>query len=266
VFWLAKVKPMPPNIEAIFLDLGNTLRVLLKDEAHQARARQEMARLVGASENPDAFCQEIDRRYKVYRKWATEHRLEAPEAELWTRWLLPDYPAEKITRLATELTFQYRQSMGRRVMQEDGRAVILELHRRGYVLGIISNVITSQEIPDWLDADGLTPYFKSVVLSSVFGKRKPDPAIYHEAARLVGVEPAHCVYVGDNFARDVVGTRKSGFGMIIIMPDAEDRDAPVAEEYRPDLIIHKLSELLDVFPGPRAVETAATIAKPTGVG
>ena len=94
-----------------------------------------MARLVGAPETPEAFCQEIDRRYKVYRKWATEHRLEAPESEACTRWLLPDYPAEKITRLATELTFQYRQSMGRRVMQEDGRAVILELHRHGYVLG-----------------------------------------------------------------------------------------------------------------------------------
>ena len=35
--------------------------------------------------------------------------------------------------------------------------------------------------------------------------------------------------------------------MIIIMPDAEDRDAPVAEEYRPDLIIHKLSDLLTCF-------------------
>ena len=47
---------MPSEIEAIFLDLGNTLRILLKDEAHQARARQEMARLVGAPEDPDAFC------------------------------------------------------------------------------------------------------------------------------------------------------------------------------------------------------------------
>ncbi len=248
---------MPPEMEAIFLDLGNTLRVLLKDEAHQARARQQIAVLVGTQEDPDAFCQEIDRRYKVYRKWATEHWIEAPEAELWTRWLLPDYPAEVIAPRAIELTFQYRQSMGRRVMQEDGCAVILELHRRGYVLGIISNLITSREIPDWLEADGLAPYFKSVVLSSVFGKRKPDPAIYHEAARLAGVDPACCVYVGDNFARDVAGTRNAGFGMVVIMPDPEERDQPVPDEYRPDLIIHSLSELLDVFPG-RAVETAAT--------
>lgn len=246
---------MAPEIEAIFLDLGNTLRILLKDEAHQARARREIARLAGTMADPDEFCAEIDRRYKVYRKWATAQWIEASEAELWTRWLLPDYPAEAIAPRATELTFQYRQSMGRRVVQEDGRAVIMELHRRGYTLGIISNVITSREIPDWLEADGLTPYFKAVVMSSVLGKRKPDPAIYHEAARLVGVEPARCVYVGDNFARDVVGTRNAGFGMVIIMPDPEDGDQPVPDEYRPDLIIHSLSMLLDVFPAIKVPES-----------
>ncbi len=253
---------MTPDIEAIFLDLGNTLRILLKDEEHQARARREIARLAGAEVDPDAFCAEIDRRYKVYRKWATAQWIEASEAELWTRWLLPDYPADRIAPVATELTFQYRQSMGRRVVQEDGAAVIKELDRRGYILGIISNVITSREIPDWLEADGLTPYFRSVVMSSVLGKRKPDPAIYHEAAREAGVDPACCVYVGDNFARDVVGTRNAGFGMIIIMPDAEDREVVVPEEQRPDRIIHSLSELLDIFPdrhpaGPEHPERSA---------
>ncbi len=67
-------------------------------------------------------------------------------------------------------------------MAEGGREVIETLYARGYILGIISNVITEREIPEWLEADGLTKYFKSVLLSSVYGKRKPDPAIYHEAA------------------------------------------------------------------------------------
>lgn len=247
---------MMPEIEAIFLDLGNTLRILLKDAAHQARARREMARLAGVAEDPDVFCAEIDRRYKAYRKWATAQWVEAPEAELWTRWLLPDCPREQIESLATELTFQYRQSMGRRVVQEDGRRVVEELHRRGYILGIISNVITSREIPDWMEADGFAPYFKSVVLSSVCGKRKPDPAIYHEAARRAGVAPEHCAYVGDNFARDVEGTRNAGFGMVIIMPDEEDRDVTPPEAQRPDRIIHALSDLLALFPPRLAVEEA----------
>jgi putative hydrolase of the HAD superfamily len=239
---------MKQNIEAIFLDVGNTLRILVKDEVHQSRARKEIASLLGTDEYPDLFCQELDRRYKVYRKWAFENMVEASEVELWTRWLAPEFPAEKVTSKALELTYQFRQSMGRRVMAEDGKQVIEELYNRGYILGIISNVITSQEIPDWLEEDGLSKYFNSVVLSSVSGKRKPDPAIYHEAAAIAGIEPARCAYVGDNPKRDVVGTREAGFGMVIIMPDADAKDGPVTEENKPDLIIKKLADLLNYFP------------------
>jgi putative hydrolase of the HAD superfamily len=238
-----------PPIEAIFLDLGNTLRMLVKDEQHMAEARRRIAELVGTEENPEAFCEELNLRYKTYRKWAFDNLTEAPEADLWTRWLAPDFPPDRIAPLAVELTYQFRQSMGRRVVVEHAREVIEELQRRGYILGIISNVITSREIPDWLKADGFDRYFKSVVLSSLLGKRKPDPAIYLEAARRAGVEPCHCVYVGDNLKRDVTGTRQAGFGMVVIMISAEElAEETITDENRPDKIIHDFRELLDLFP------------------
>jgi HAD superfamily hydrolase (TIGR01549 family) len=240
---------MSQNIEAIFLDLGNTLRILIKDEAHMAQARRKIVELVGADENPETFCKKLDERYKVYRKWAFENLAEAPESEMWTRWLVPEFPAEKIALLGGELTYQFRQSMGRRVVVDGGKEVVIELHRRGYTLGIISNLIGTREIPDWMDADGFTPYFKSVVLSSVYGKRKPDPAIYHEAARRAGVEPARCVYVGDNLKRDVTGTRAAGFGMVIIMISPEElAEATITDENSPDIIINEFRQLLDIFP------------------
>lgn len=240
---------MTHNIEAIFLDLGNTLRILVKDQDHMARARLKIVKLVGTDEDPISFCEKLNERYKVYRKWAFEHLSEAPESELWTRWLVPEFPPEKIAPLAGELTFQFRQSMGRRVVVENGREVIEELQRRGYVLGIISNLIGSREIPEWLEADRFAPYFKAVVLSSVFGKRKPDPSIYREATRQAGVDPSRCVYVGDNLKRDVTGTRAAGFGMVIIMISPEEvAEATITDENRPDLIIHEFKELLDIFP------------------
>lgn len=248
---------MNSEIEAIFLDLGNTLRMLTQNEAHQAAARKKMVELVGADEDPDSFCRKIDERYKVYRKWAFQNRKEAPEAELWTRWLAPEFPAERIAPLGVELTYQYRQTMGLRVVVENGKEVVVELHRRGYTLGIISNVITSREIPDWMEADGFSPYFKAVALSSVLGCRKPDPAIYHEAACQAGVEPARCVYVGDNLKRDVEGTRAAGFGMLIIMISPEDlAGEEITEENRPDAVIHRFNELLDIFPGCPRVNSA----------
>jgi len=238
-----------PEIDAIFLDLGNTLRILLKDEEHMARARQRIVELVGIDEDPRAFCEKLDTRYKVYRKWAFENLAEAPESMMWTRWLAPEFSEEKIAPLGAELTYQFRQSMGRRVVVDGGRDVVEELQRRGYTLGIISNLIGTREIPEWLEAESFAPYFKTVVLSSVFGKRKPDPAIYWEATRQAGVEPARSAYVGDNLKRDVTGTRTAGFGMVIIMGSPEElATSEVTDENRPDLFIHKFTDLLKIFP------------------
>jgi len=240
---------MTVNIEAVFLDLGDTMRILVKDEKHQSRARRRIVELVGTDENPEAFYETLNARYKTYRDWAFENMREAPEAELWTHWMTPEFPAERIIPHAVELSFQFRQSKGRRVLVDGGKEVVVELHRRGYILGIISNLITSQEVPDWMEADGFTPYFKSVLLSSVYGIRKPHPAIYHEAARRAGVEPERCAYVGDNLDRDVTGTRAAGFGMVIIMISPQDlAEATVTDENRPDITIHKFRELLDIFP------------------
>ena len=244
------IKPSKADIEAIFLDLGNTLRILTKDEQHQTQAREKIAQLINSEESAQELCLRLDERYKVYRKWAFQTKIEASETELWTKWLLPDVPANKIVPIATELTFQYRQTMGKRVTQSGAKQIISELSKRGYQLGIISNVITSREVPDWLDEDGLTAYFTTVVLSSVFGRRKPDPEIYWEAARLIGVTPEKCVYVGDNLSRDVEGTRLAGFGMVVILIDRNEyeKQLPIQENH-PDVIIHEFKQLLEIFPG-----------------
>jgi putative hydrolase of the HAD superfamily len=240
---------MTQNIEAIFLDIGNTLRILIKDEPYRAEARGKIVSLLGTPDSPEEFCVELDRRYKVYRKWAFEQLTEASEVELWTRWMAPEFPGKRVAALAHELTYLYRQSMGRRVMVDGCVEVIEQLYARGYILGIISNVITTNEIPEWLEEENLTRYFKSIVLSSTFGKRKPHPEMYLEAARRAEVEPARCAYIGDNFSRDITGTRAANFGMVVIMPDATDVNEPDEAELKPDLVIHNLKELLEYFPG-----------------
>lgn len=240
---------MNHDIQAIFIDVGNTLRILVKDEPYQARARERIATLVGAQESPESFCQRLDERYKVYRKWAFETLIEASEKELWTRWMLPDWPAEKIAPISGELTYLYRQTMGHRHAQPDAQQVIQELNRRGYRLGILSNTITEREIPEWLEQDGLSRYFPTVVLSSIFGRRKPGPEIFWEAARRIGVEPARAAYVADNPSRDVPGSRRAGFGMMILMLTPEEEETKdLTGECQPDKVIHTLSELLEMFP------------------
>jgi HAD superfamily hydrolase (TIGR01662 family) len=240
---------MNQTIEAIFLDVGNTLRIVVKDESFQTKAKQDLAALVGTSESPDDFIEILAKRYKVLRKRAKEKLIEASEKEMWTKWMLPDYPEEKIAPLSGKLTRLWRDRDGRRVARADARETIIELNRRGYLLGIIANTITETEIPDWMEEDGVTDYFKTVILSSKVGVRKPGPEIYLEAARQIEVEPSRCAYVGDNPSRDVVGARLAEYGKMIIInePDTLAKEPPT-EQTKPDCYIDQLIELLDIFP------------------
>ncbi len=240
---------MQNGIKAIFFDVGNTLRFLIKDKEHQVEIREQIKSLVGFDRSADELCELLEANYKVYRKWAFSTMMEASERDLWTRWLLPDLPEEMIIPIAGELTSLFRQINGRRIFVQDGKLVINELYNRGYVLGIISNLISKQEIPDWLIEEGLQKYFQAVVLSSVFGKRKPSPEIYHEAVQLVGVDPKNCAYIGDNPDRDVEGARLAGFKTVVLLQnETETFNDDNLNSNKPDLVIHNFRELLNIFP------------------
>jgi FMN phosphatase YigB (HAD superfamily) len=200
------------SIQAIFMDVGNTLRIVIEDEDFSQEAKRDLLILLGEQESEKDFYEGVDTRWRAYRKQAKETFVEVGEKELWTKWLLPHYSAERVSSLSGELTRLFRNRGGRRVPRPDVKATIPELRRRGYVLGIIANTITEREIPDWIESDGLTDCFQVVVLSSKVGIRKPNPEIFWEAARRGGVETSKCAYVGDNPAYDVLGAREAGSG------------------------------------------------------
>jgi HAD superfamily hydrolase (TIGR01662 family) len=240
---------MGQNIEAILLDVGNTLRIVIKDKTFMADARHQITELVGTQMSEDAFIELLETRYQVLRKQAKEKLIEASEKEMWTKWMLPDFPAEKIAPLSGKLTRLWRDCDGRRVPRDDVQETVIELRKRGYLLGIIANTITETEIPDYLEEYGLTDYFKTVVLSSKVGIRKPNPEIYWEASRRLGIDPGKCVYVGDNPVRDVEGTRAAGYGMMILILEPETlAKEPPTGEVKPDYTIREIKDLLDIFP------------------
>jgi len=79
--------------------------------------------------------------------------------------------------------------------------------------------------------------------------RKPDPTIYTLAARVIGVEPAKCAYLGDNPIRDVEGTQAAGFGMMVLIEEpATLAKEPQSSDLKPDHVIKEIKQLLDIFP------------------
>jgi HAD superfamily hydrolase (TIGR01509 family) len=239
---------MKHNIEAIFIDTGNTMRIVKQDPVSQYRAMEQIAKLIGAQRLPESFFDVLNQRYESYKKWAKETLLQVSEVELWTRWMLPEYPVAQVTSCAERLTELWLQRGGLRVPRPDVKPTIIELSQRGYTLGIIANTLSKTEIPRWLETDGLSQYFKSVILSATFGRRKPDPYIYLEAARVAGVEPSKCAYVGDNPSRDIAGAREAGYGMVVILLERETlaKEAP-SGGHKPDGIIGTFPELLNLF-------------------
>ncbi|MCI9120240.1 MAG: HAD family hydrolase [Oscillibacter sp.] len=235
--------------KAVFFDLGGTLRIALLEEPWMRHARRKLGEIAGSPVPYEEFYQMIEERYEPYRKWALGENKESNDEELWCKWLLPDYDQTRVRQVCHELSFQYRQCKGRRIVVDGGREVIRGLHERGYKLGIISNLIGENEVPDWLEEDGLAQYFDSVILSSVCGLRKPCSEIYRLACRDIGAAPEDCVSIADNVKRDITGAKAAGIGANIIFASPEKKH-PVTftEENRPDAVVHDFREILDLLP------------------
>jgi HAD superfamily hydrolase (TIGR01549 family) len=231
--------------------MGGTLRSttpLGRQEKREA-IRGIMA-LIGAETAADEFAALLAERARAYKRWSEQTLVELDESELWTRWMLPDWPVDKIKEHAVRLNLMYRAAKGTRKIFPETYAVVLELFRRGYRMGLVSNTTSSVEVPTLLNELRLSGCFEVVVLSAVVGKRKPDPAILLGAAAQIGVAPEKCAYIGDRPDRDVAAARKAGFSKTVVLESARPlKPGKVLDPLLlPDERITNLNALLDIFP------------------
>lgn len=250
---------MNTDIRAIYLDLGDTFRIIRKENVYILDAKNKIAEMCGTDRDPEDFYDEvITPRYDLYREWALKYFCEAPEQVLWGRWLAFDMDPERIRKYAAELTYQYRRTKGRRVVVDGGVETVKELNKRGFAVGIISDLVGTKEVDEWLDTDGLRPYFKTVQQSSVCYVRKPGPAIFYYAFDEVGIPPENSAFLGDNLDRDIIGAKAVNMGMTIAAKWGAKKYS-LNTENRPDCVIFEFPQLLDLFPAPGKVNTQAMI-------
>ena len=243
---------MTVTVQAVLFDVGSTLRRTTGQEpAVKEQKIRELTHILGVpSILREAFFNLLSERAAAYHQWAVTTLNELNEAELWTRWMLPDWPAEQIKAQAVRLNQLWREAIGRRDPLPESKAVVTELFRRGYRLGLVSNTTSSTEVPQLLQNLEISGLFETVVLSCVFGKRKGDPAILLEAARRMGLKPEDCAYIGDQPQRDVMAARQAGFAQVILLRDPflPERQAFDDPALAPDAFIDNLTELYDYFP------------------
>jgi putative hydrolase of the HAD superfamily len=237
---------VPTSIEAILFDVNGTLRVR---EPHEQTQRAAFARLQELIGRDDIDWDELTRRQKSYGDWAQANLVQLSEAEIWSRWMLPETPRERIEPVAAELMLAWSERKGRTIPVPGAEAMLVELRKRGYRLGIISNSMSTLDIPRTLQTFGWEKYFDVVILSSSLKIRRPSPEPFCAAARCLNLPPNRCVYLGNRISRDVVGCKRAGFALgLIIEPIGGPRTDAQDQTIMPDAVIHSLSELLDIFP------------------
>lgn len=113
-------------------------------------------------------------------------------------------------KAAGELLNDYRERCCQHARGFPGMAEVLEVLRsRGLLLGIVTNGETAFQMRH-VEALGLAALVDTVLISEAEGLRKPDAALFLRAADRLGVDPARCLFVGDNPEVDILGASAAG--------------------------------------------------------
>ena len=120
-------------------------------------------------------------------------------------------------------------------------ALIRQLHAAGLETAVIS---ASKNTTAILEAAGVSDLFAAQVDGTVAEQRglrgKPDPAVFVEAARELGVVPPRAVVVEDAEAGVAAG-RSGGFGLVIGVDRADHADA--LRRHGADVVVRDLADV-----------------------
>ena len=154
----------------------------------------------------------------------------------------PDVDPARRDGWVQEFLDLYEAELGLHGAPFDGvEAMLAALEAAGSPWGIVTNK------PEYL-ARKLMPLLgwqtRCAVLigGDTLSVRKPDPLPLTTAAHRIGVEPAHCIYVGDD-ERDIIAARAAGMPSVVALWGYRlDHDDPLA--WQGDAMIESPSELI----------------------
>jgi beta-phosphoglucomutase family hydrolase len=160
---------------------------------------------------------------------------------MWTR-IKEKHGISKTLKECVDLTNQTVQSHFdslESIAPMDGvERLLSELRQRGVKLAVASSS-TIEIINLILEKTGLRKYFPIVVDSLMAGAGKPDPAIFLMAAKLLGIQPEHCVVVEDSSNGIKAALAAGMFCVAYNGPGSEYQDQSAA-----NVIIKDFSELI----------------------
>lgn len=203
-----------PNPEAILFDAGHTL-VFIDPDRTRAIFRE-----VGVDVSQESFSHaELTARKELTLSVRDGHM--GTEPELWHQYFIRLFresgvPEESLDRVGSRVREVHRDEHLWTGVAPGTAEILDSLLYAGYRLGVISNADGRME--SVLEAAGLRDRLEFVVDSDRVGLAKPDPGIFLDATRRLGLPPEACLYVGDLYPVDVVGARSAGMDALLLDP------------------------------------------------
>jgi HAD superfamily hydrolase (TIGR01549 family) len=178
------------RIQAIIFDMGGTIETF--EYTHELRLEATVViqqKLLDAGINlhltNEELCKVISSGLDQYKRWCLQTMEELPSERVLSQYAFKDYDidAQKLSEISEELMFLIETRFYHRKMRPEMPEVLEAIKQMGLKIGIISNVNSYGQVPTNLKEYGIIDYFHPIVLSSEYGRRKPDPSIFHYAAR-----------------------------------------------------------------------------------
>ena len=150
-----------------------------------------------------------------------------------------DYINERFRRefgvdLRENLNQWWNENFWRYTVLYDGVKELLRELRKEYRVGIVTNGHAEGQRQK-LDRMGLYEEVDEVLISGAVGIHKPDPALFKLMAEKLRVQPEECVFVGDVFFTDIIGSLRAGMHPVWMWPFGKRRcrlDIPVIDDIR----------------------------------
>ena len=241
------------TIQAVFFDMGGTIDTYEYTRESRLAATPGIQQLmhnagVELHLTDEQLYTAITRGLEGYKTWSLASMLELPPSRVWSEFIFADcsFDHAKLEGIAEELSFFIETRYYCRTMRPEIPAVLKAIQQMGLKIGLISNVNSRGQVPFNLKEYGIYHYFDQIVLSSEYGHRKPDPAIFHYAARLANVPTSASLHVGDRVMRDVDGARRAGYSMAIqIRHNFEHGENDIGAV--PTAVIDDMTQLLSIL-------------------
>lgn len=113
--------------------------------------------------------------------------------------------------------------------------VLRALTARGLPMAVVSN--WQRGLGHFCHELGLSDWFGDILTSAELGVAKPDPGIFLEACRRLGVAPARTLHIGDTPEEDYEGAVAAGMQVVLLARDGGQAD-------RDSKVVRSLSEVL----------------------